>query len=419
MRKRKTLMGILLVAALALTGCGRTVPKTDAAPAPTGTPAVTETPAATEAPSEGLTDVIIDGMTKDILKGMTLREKIGQLFIVNLELLDKSNGSFYEHQEFTEEMRESLRTYKPGGVIFFSRNMTDREQTKKLIADLQENSSIPLFISVDEEGGSVARIANNTNMRTTAFPTLEEIGATKDEEYVYNMGATIGREIKELGFNLDFAPVADVKTNSFNTEIGDRSFGDDPKLVTAFVKQMVKGLQEQNVSASLKHFPGHGDASADSHQGPVNVENDLNRLRSVEFLPFSAGIKEGVDFVMVTHLSISRVTGTVEPACMSKLIIEQILRQEMKFDGIAITDAMDMGAITEVYEPGEAAVKAVKAGMDVILMPTDLDKAYNAVLEAVKSGEITEKSINESVSRVIRTKIKREIIPRDTELIGD
>lgn len=413
MRKTGKIMGILLVAALALTGCSKEpAEKVDTTPVPTETPVLTETPAE-------LDDVVLDGMTKDILKGMTLREKIGQLFIVNLEQLDKSKGSFYEHQAFTEEMKDALRTYKPGGVIFFSRNMTDREQTKKFISDLQGNTKIPMFISVDEEGGNVARIANNTNMRTTAFPTPEEIGATEDEDYVYNMGTTIGSEIKELGFNLNFAPVADVRTNSFNTEIGDRSFGSDPKLVAAFVKQMVKGLQEQNISAALKHFPGHGDASEDSHQGPVNVENDLNRLRSVEFLPFSAGIKEGVDFVMVTHLSISRVTGTIEPACMSNLIVEQILRQEMKFDGIAITDAMDMGAITEVYEPGEAAVKAVKAGMDVILMPTDLEEAYNAVLEAVKSGEITEKSINESVSRVIRTKLKREIIPMDTDLIKD
>ncbi|MFW5646124.1 MAG: glycoside hydrolase family 3 protein, partial [Acetivibrio ethanolgignens] len=225
--------------------------------------------------------------------------------------------------------------------------------------------------------------------------------------------------IKELGFNLNFAPVADVKTNSFNTEIGNRSFGDDPKRVAALVEQVVKGMQEQNISATLKHFPGHGDASGDSHQGPVNVENDLNRLRSVEFLPFNAGIKAGADCVMVTHLSISRVTGTVEPASMSSLIIEQILRQEMGFDGIAITDAMDMGAITEVYEPGEAAVRAIKAGMDVVLMPVDLDEAYNAVLEAVNEGKISEERINESVTRVIRAKVKRGLIPMDTDLIAD
>lgn len=410
MSKTGKILGILLITALFFTGCGReTVKNTEVTPAPTPI----------QTPEEELTSVVLDGMTKDIIKGMTLREKVGQLFIVNLELLDNSQGNYYEHQEFTEEMAEGLRRYKPGGVIFFSRNLTDREQTKKLITDLQENTKIPLFIAVDEEGGSVARIGNNVNMRTTKFPTMQEIGETKDDDYAYDMGATIGKEIKELGFNLDFAPVADVKTNHLNTEIGDRSFGDDPKRTAAFVKQMVRGLQEQNISATLKHFPGHGDASEDSHQGPVNVENDLNRLRSVEFLPFRAGIKEGADCVMVTHLSISRVTGTVEPASMSTLIVEQILREEMQFDGIAITDAMDMGAITEVFQPGEAAVKAIKAGMDVVLMPTDLDEAYNAVLEAVKSGEITEKSINERVSRVIRTKVKREIISMDTDLITD
>lgn len=403
MKKIWRVLGGILAVSLLLGGCQKEPAKSTEA-TPTATP-------------EKLTDVVIDGMTKDVVENMTLREKIGQLFIVNLELLDTSRGSYYEHQEFTEEMADTLNLYKPGGVIFFARNMTDREQTKKLILDLQENTEIPLLISVDEEGGSVARIANNSNMRTTKFPTMEVIGEIKDKEYVYNMGVTIGSEIKELGFNLNFAPVADVRTNSFNTEIGNRSFGDDPKLVADFVEQMVKGMQEQNISATLKHFPGHGDAGSDSHQGPVNVENDLNRLRSVEFLPFSSGIKAGADCVMVTHLSISRVTGTVEPASMSSLIIEQILRQEMGFEGIAITDAMDMGAITEVYEPGEAAVRAIKAGMDVVLMPVDFDEAYNAVLEAVKEGEIKEERINESVTRIIRTKIKRGVIPMDTELI--
>lgn len=409
MKRMWRILGGLLAVSLLLCGCGK---KPSENVVETGTPTPTPAP-------QGLTDVVIDGMTKDIVEGMTLREKIGQLFIVNLELLDTGKGNYYEHQEFTEEMAGNLNLYKPGGVIFFARNMADREQTRKLVCDLQENTKIPLFISVDEEGGSVARIGNNTNMRTTRFPTMEVIGATQGEEYAYTMGATIGSEIRELGFNLNFAPVADVKTNSFNTEIGDRSFGDDPEKVASLVKEMVKGMQQQDISATLKHFPGHGDAGKDSHQGPVNVENDLNRLRSVEFLPFRAGIKAGADCVMVTHLSISRVTGTVEPASMSSLIIEQILRQEMGFQGIAITDAMDMGAITEVYEPGEAAVKAIQAGMDVVLMPVDLEEAYNAVLEAVKEGEISEERINESVSRVIRTKVKRSIIPMDTELIAE
>ena len=402
---RKMLVGLLAISLL-LCGCQKEAAQTTEA-----------TP--TAVPEGELSEVVIEGMTKDIVSGMTLREKIGQLFIVNLELLDGNQGNYYEHQEFTEEMAARLNLYKPGGVIFFSRNMTDREQTQKLISDLQANSGIPMFISVDEEGGNVARIANNTNMRTTQFPTPEVIGAIKDEEYVYNMGATIGSEIKELGFNLNFAPVADVKTNNFNTEIGDRSFGSDSKLVAAFVEQMVKGMQEQEISATLKHFPGHGDAGSDSHQGPVNVENDLNRLRKVEFIPFRAGIEAGVDCVMITHLSVSRVTGSVEPASMSSLIVKQILREEMGFEGIAITDAMDMGAITEVYTSGEAAVKAIKAGIDVVLMPVDYDEAYNAVLEAVHEGKISEERINESVSRIIHTKVKRGVIPVDTDLIEE
>lgn len=407
-KKIKRMLGLLLAACLVLAGCQKEPAQSTEATLP-----------AVETPSGELTDVIINGMAKDIVDGMTLREKIGQLFIVNLELLDESQGGYYEHQQFTEEMSERLHRYQPGGVIFFSRNMTEREQTKKLIADLQENSKIPLFVSVDEEGGSVARIANNENMGTTKFPTMEEIGKSQEAEYAYDMGATIGKEIKELGFNLDFAPVADVKTNSLNTEIGDRSFGEDAKKVSAFVKQMVKGLQEQDVSATLKHFPGHGDVDSDSHKGPVDLENDLNRLRSVEFLPFNAGIKAEADCVMVTHLSVSQVTGTVEPASMSSMIIQQILRQEMGFEGIAVTDAMDMGAITDVYEPGEAAVNAILAGIDIVLMPVDFDEAYDAVLEAVHAGEISEKQVDESAERIIRTKVRRGIIPADTDLLEE
>jgi beta-N-acetylhexosaminidase len=401
--KTQRILAAFLLVCLCLTGCQkRQAVKVDNEPLETGT---TES----EEPVE-LDDITLDGMAKDFVDQMTLRQKIGQLFIVNLELLDESQGSFYEYTEFTKAMAATLRRYHPGGVIFFSRNIETPEQTKTLISNLQEGVRIPMFISVDEEGGSVARIASNPNMGTTAFPTMEEIGSTEDEEYVYNMGVTIGSEIHALGFNLDFAPVADVKTNELNTEIGDRSFGSDAKWVSSLVKQMVTGLQEQKVSATLKHFPGHGDADEDTHQGPVDVEGDLNRLRSVEFRPFSAGIKAGADCVMVTHLSVSSVTGTEEPASMSTMVVQQILRKELGFEGVAITDAMDMGAITKIYEPGEAAVNAIRAGIDIVLMPVDLEEAYNAVLAAVNSGEITEKQLEESVTRIIRTKIKRGII---------
>lgn len=371
----------------------------------------------TDGTKEVTDTAIIQGMAKDILANMTVEEKVGQLFVVNLELLDPTKGNYYEYREITPKMKRMLARYHVGGVVLFSRNIESREQTMKLLTDLQANSKFPLFTTVDEEGGDVARIASNDNMMTTKFPPMEEIGATEDAEYAKTVGTTIGKEIKALGFNVDFAPVADVRTNDLNTEIGNRSFGSDPKLVAKMVKNVVAGLQEQNVSATLKHFPGHGDAASDSHEGAVNVENDIARLRDVEFVPFTAGIKAGADFIMVSHISISQVTEDVVPASLSSLVYDQILRQELGFEGIAITDALNMKAITDQYDAKQAAVKAILAGADLLLMPENFLDAYHAVLVAAKDGTISEERLNESVTRILELKVKRSIIPQDTTLI--
>ena len=374
----------------------------------------------TETPDGGkvVTDQTeVQAMAGAIVEKMSLEEKIGQMFIVNLEQLDNSHGNYYEFRKFTDEMKNTLENYKIGGVILFARNIESIDQTKELISNLQGNAPIPLFVSVDEEGGDVARVGNNSNMRTTTFPPMEEVGKNEDEEYAYNMGKTIASEIKELGFNLDFAPVADVKTNEYNTEIGNRAFGSDAKLVSKFVKQVVKGIQGQGISATLKHFPGHGSTTGDSHNTPVNAYTDLMSLRSREFKPFKAGIDAGADFVMVSHISISKVTENTVPASMSTVVIQNMLREELNFKGVVITDGMDMGAVTEKYDADEAAVNCIKAGVDIVLMSTDVKDAYNAVKKAVENGEIEEKSIDESVQRILEVKIKRGIILSNTDLL--
>lgn len=418
MLKRGIAIGMSVLMCLSFAGCT----KTNTNVKPTEKAKVESTQSATDSTvtTEGqvVTDATeIKAMAASIVGNMTLEEKIGQMFIMNLEQLDTSNGAYYEFRECTDEMRSNLESYHLGGVILFSRNISEIDQTKKLITDLQGSSSVPLFVSVDEEGGSVARIGNNANMRTHTFPTMEEIGLNKNEEYAYTMGATIGQDIKELGFNLDFAPVADVKTNAYNTEIGDRSFGSDPDVVSKLVKQVVYGIQDQGISATLKHFPGHGSTSEDSHEKPVNADSDLLDLRSKEFKPFQEGINAGADFVMVSHISISKVTENTVPASMSKIVIQNMLRKELGFEGIIVTDAMDMGAVTKKYKPGEAAVNCVKAGVDIVLMSTDLEEAYDAVLEAVEKGRISEEQIDASAQRVLQTKIKRGIILSNTDLL--
>lgn len=378
----------------------------------------TEIPIEETTPPIVTDEAVILGMRDEIINNMTTEEKVGQLFIVNLETLDKSQGSYYEFKDVTNDMITKIKQYNIGGVCLFARNIEQREQTINLNQNLQEVSKIPMFITVDEEGGEVSRIASNDNMQTTKFSSMEEVGNFDDEEYSYNVGSTIGREIKELGFNVDFAPVADVKTNEYNTEIGSRSFGSDAKLVGRMVAQVVKGLQDQGISATLKHFPGHGDAAEDSHEGAVNVENDIDRLRKVEFVPFKAGIKASADFVMVSHISISRITQNTVPASLSSLVLDKMLRIELGFEGIIITDAMDMKSITSHYSSKQAALKSFKSGADIILMPENLEEAYNAILQAVKKGTITEERLNESVTRIIETKIRRGIITADTKLVS-
>ncbi len=344
------------------------------------------------------------------MENMTVEEKAGQLFIVNLELLDQKNGNYYEWRRFTKRMKKSLDKYHIGGVILFSRNIAGRKQTEKLVTRLQENSSIPLFISVDEEGGDVARIANNKKMGTTVFQTMEEIGKTKDASYVYNMGETIGSEISSLGFNVDFAPVADVKTSELNLEIGTRSFGGEPDKVAEFTSAFVKGIQKQNVSATLKHFPGQGSSSGDTHIESVNIDSSIASLRKNDFVPFEAGIAAGADFVMVSHISVSKVTETAQPASMSSLVMDTILRDELGFQGVIITDAMDMASITDNYTSAEAAYGAVSGGADIVLMPLDLEMAYNEIISRINNGSISKERLDASVLRILTVKFMRGIM---------
>ena len=346
----------------------------------------------------------------DYLKNMTLEEKIGQLFVVNLEQLDYGKGSFFEWRKCTEKMKKSIKKYHPGGVILFSRNIADRKQTIKLLSDMQSSSTIPLFTTVDEEGGDVARIASNPKMNTTSFPSMEQIGKEKDSEYVGQMGETIANDIKGLGFNVDFAPVADVKTSKLNQEIGTRSFGDDPDKVADMVEAFVRGMQGQNISATLKHFPGQGSSKGDTHVESVNIDSSITGLRDVDFVPFKAGIDADADFTMVSHISVSKVTETSQPASMSKLIMQTILRDELGFQGIIITDAMDMASITDNYTAAEAAYGAISGGADIVLMPTDFESAYNEILSKVKEGKISEKRIDESVLRILTVKFYRGLM---------
>lgn len=342
-----------------------------------------------------------------LLNEMTLEEKIGQLFFITPEKLT-GIGVAIQAGDTTKQM---LEQYPVGGLIYFSQNIETPDQITSMIENSQSYSRIPLFIGIDEEGGTlVARIANNPNFNVEKFPNMKEIGATGDPNQAFYVGSTIGSYLHSYGFNMDFAPDADLLTNPNNSVIGERSFGSDPTLVGTMTAQAVKGFQQENVSAVIKHFPGHGDTKEDSHTEAAIVTKTLDELRMAEFIPFQSGIEAGVDGVMVGHLQVPQVTGTDTPATLSPIIITDILRNELGFQGLVITDSLSMGAITQYYSSDEAAVLALQAGTDILLMPEDFPLAYQGVLNAVSSGTLSEERIDESVKRILTVKYNRGII---------
>lgn len=345
---------------------------------------------------------------REILEGLTLREKVLQMFIVTPEQLTGVAGPVTQCGDTSVQ---AIQDRPVGGIVYFAANLQNRAQTAEMLSGLQAASPLGLFLSVDEEGGSVARLGRNPAMGTTSFPAMGEIGATGDPEQAYHVGLTIGGELGELGFNLDFAPVADVNSNPDNPVIGDRAFSSDPVEAAEMVAACVAGFRDSGTLCTLKHFPGHGDTATDSHYGAASSDKTLEELEACEFLPFRAGIEAGAELVMVGHIALPAVTGEDTPACLSYDIVTGLLRQELGFEGLAVTDSLSMEAVTDTYAPGEAAVLAVEAGMDLLLMPEDLDAAVEGILEAVETGALTEARIDESVGRILTTKLAWGIIP--------
>lgn len=349
----------------------------------------------------------VDEKVEKIVNNMTLEEKVGQIFMVAPEAVDKDGGST---TVFTENIEKEIEKYNLGGYILFASNIENPTQTQELINGLKKSSKIQPFVGVDEEGGRVARIGKNSAMGVEKIEPMAQVGKSQNYERANEIGTTIGKYIKNLGFNLDFAPDTDVLADSNNTEIGDRSFGNDPEVVGKMATEVVKGLQSENISTVLKHFPGHGGSIGNSHQGFSLSNRTEEELKKCEIVPFKTAIENGADCVMVAHMSLPNVTGDNIPATLSKKVVTDMLKTELNFKGVVFSDSMSMGAITENYGTGDACVKAVEAGIDMVLMPENLDEAYNAVLEAVKNGKISQERLDDAVSRIIKAKIQRGII---------
>ena len=348
------------------------------------------------------TNSIVQAMIDD----MTTSELIYQMMFVTPESIT-GVGKVLRAGDAT---KQALQKYPVGGIIYFSQNFESRAQTSEMIAKTQQFSKIPLFISVDEEGGIVSRLGSNPNMGITKQPPMKTIGETRDPSRAYEVGKTLANDLSALGFNVDFAPDADVLVNPNNKEIGSRSFGTDPVLVSTMVESAVKGLEENGVSATIKHFPGHGSTYVDSHTGYSESPRTIEELRSTEFLPFKAGIGAGVDFIMVSHMTPVNATTQKLPASISKEVITDMLINELGYKGIIITDSFSMGAITENHTPGEAAEKAINAGVDMILMPSSIDETHSSLLASVENGQLSRERLESSVRKILALKLEKGMI---------
>ena len=299
-----------------------------------------------------------------------------------------------------------------GGVIYFTQNLISPEQTKEMLSNMQayskERTGLPLLISVDEEGGTVTRIAGNSNFDVETIENMSEVGAGGDIDRAYEIGTILGGYLSELGFNMDFAPDADVLSNPDNQVVRERSFGSDPELVSAMVSQELRGLKENGVYGVLKHFPGHGATQGDTHEGYAYTDKSLEELTGNELIPFQRGIDSGASFVMVGHISVPTVLGDNTPSSLSSVMVTDVLRNQMGFNGVIITDALDMGAVAQAYTSQEAAVAALLAGVDMLLMPENFQEAYQGVLDAVSNGTITQERLDTSVARILKVKVSMQ-----------
>ncbi|ASA26199.1 beta-N-acetylhexosaminidase [Paenibacillus donghaensis] len=330
-----------------------------------------------------------------------IRKKVGQLFMCG-----------FMDTRPNDNILKLITDYNIGGVIYFRRNIGTPEEVYECSAGLQQAASEPLLIAIDQEGGMVARIEQGV----TLMPGNMALGATRDPEGVFEAARIAGLELRQLGMNMNFAPCVDVNNNPTNPVIGVRSFGETPQLVASLGAAAAAGYQNAGVAATLKHFPGHGDTDTDSHLALPTIPHPRERLETIELAPFRHIIKTGVDAIMTAHVVFPAYEEQEIPATLSKNILTGLLRQKLGFEGVIVTDCLEMNAIAQTVGVGTGAVQAVQAGADLILVSHRFDwqvEAIEAVIGAVERGEISEARIDDSISRLQRLKLKRGILKEE------
>lgn len=336
---------------------------------------------------------------------MTLEQKVAQLFIVTPEALVEGVSQVTQAGDMT---REGVTAHPVGGIVYFAQNLLDPEQTTTMLANVKQfyadAGNVAPFIAVDEEGGTVVRVADNEAFGAQDVGDASALGSAGDTEAAKRAAEQIADYLMPLGFNLDFAPVADVVDPLRSDTMGLRSFSSDAAVAADMVRAEVEGFRDKKMLCCAKHFPGIGAAAGDSHEGAITIEATNEELETVDLVPFRAAIEAGVHMIMVGHVSLPNIVGDSTPAPLSSAVVQGMLRDSLGYTGIIVTDSLSMGAITDYYTPAEAAVAALKAGCDIPLMPERLDEAYQGVLSAVQVGELTEERLDESLTRILTAK---------------
>lgn len=325
----------------------------------------------------------------DEVSRMTLDEKIAQMFIIK----------FSDEEVLKKELK-----LKPGGVIFFKENISSLEKTTDLIKYIKSTNSIPLFIAIDQEGGRVQRLNSEVDAKIKDIPDARTIGDTQDYDYAYSLGKYTGALLKNYGFNMDNAPVVDVVTDVQKNAIGNRSFSADPVIVAKMAEAFRKGLEEEKVVSVIKHFPGHGASNVDSHEELPVINKSREELYNSDLIPFKYLIERGVSTIMVGHLGVLSLTNSNIPASLSKTIIKDMLRDELNYTGVVITDSLQMKAIKDNFTEQETYELAINAGVDILLMPNSASSAINLIKKSINEGKITEEQIDTAVKRILKLK---------------
>lgn len=332
--------------------------------------------------------ISIEDKVKQKMEKMTLEQKIAQMLVV-----------YYTNDTVDDSLKETLKKYNLGGFILMKDNITTFDKTKKFVDDLQKNSDIPMIISIDQEGGKVQRLELLEDIKPTYIPSMYELGETNDKELAYQVGKVTAEELRTIGVNVVYAPVLDIYSNKDNEVIGTRSFGTTPEQVSDMAISYAKGLEENGVIATYKHFPGHGDTSVDSHYSLPVITKSYDDLKKFELIPFKKAIENDAKIIMIGHLNFTSITSDGVPSSLSEKIITDILKKDLGYKGLVITDALNMGALTKKYTDEEIYTKTINAGTDLLLMPNGSKKA----IEYIKKN-ISEERINKSVEKILKFK---------------